>query len=164
MLATEFEGRQIEAVGPAYLKALTLVERLHRRLLDVVKDAFERSDAHDITPVQALLLYNIADDELTAGELRARGYYLGANVSHNVKKLVDAGYLHHLRFDGDRRNMRVSLTQKGREAHAIVAGLYEKHIVTVERIGGVSCDEFSVLNQSLARLERFWTDQIRYRL
>ena len=91
MLATEFDGGRTDAVRPAYLQALTLVERLHRRLLDVVKDALERRGADDITPVQALLLYNIADEELTAGELRTRGYYLGANVSHNVKKLADAG-------------------------------------------------------------------------
>jgi DNA-binding MarR family transcriptional regulator len=164
MLATEFDGGRIEAVRPAYLQALTLVERLHRRLLDVVKDALERRGAEDITPVQALLLYNIADEEVTAGELRTRGYYLGANVSHNVKKLVETGYLQHTRGGDDRRSVRISLTAKGREAHAIVAGLYEKHIITVERIGGVSCDEFSALNQSLARLERFWTDQIRYQL
>ncbi len=161
MLATEVEAHKIR---PAYLEALTLVERLHRRLLDVVKDEFDRRGSYDITPVQALLLYNINDDELTAVELRTRGYYLGANVSHNVKKLVEAGYLHHARAGNDRRNVRISLTQKGRDVHDIVACLYEKHLATVERIGGVSCDEFSVLNQSLTRLERFWTDQIRYRL
>ncbi len=164
MQAIEVEAGRIDNVRPAYLQALTLVERLHRRLLDVVKDEFERRGAHDVNAVQALLLYNINDDELTAGELRSRGYYLGANVSHNVKKLVEMGYLHHARCNDDKRNVRISLTGKGRDVHAVVAGLYEKHVATVERIGGVSCDEFSVLNQSLARLERFWTDQIRYRL
>jgi len=33
-------------------------------------------------------------------------------------------------------------------------------MATVEQIGGVSCEEFTKLNQSPARLERFWTDQI----
>ena len=74
------------------------------------------------------------------------------------------GYLHHSRSRLDRRSVRISLTDKGREVHKIVGGLYEKHISTVEQIGGISSDEFSVLNQSLARLERFWTDQIRFRL
>ncbi len=75
-------------VRRAYLEALTLVERLHRRLLDVIKDEFDRRGRSDVNPVQALLLYNISDKELTAGELRTRGYYLGSNVSYNVKKLV----------------------------------------------------------------------------
>ena len=158
------EAQRIDDVRPAYLQTLTLVERLHRRLLDVVKDEFDRRGDHDVTAVQALLLYNINDGQLTAGELRTRGYYLGANVSHNVKKLVEAGYLDHARAGDDKRNVRISLTPKGRDVHAIVAGLYEKHVITVERIGGVSHGEFSALNQSLARLERFWTDQIRYRL
>ena len=152
------------AVRPAYLEALTLVERLHRRLLDVIKDEFDRRGRSDVNSVQALLLYNIGDKELTAGELRTRGYYLGSNVSYNVKKLVEMGFLHHSRSRLDRRSVRISLTEKGREVHEIVAGLYEKHVATVEQIGGISTDEFAALNQSLARLERFWTDQIRFRL
>ncbi len=151
-------------VRPVYLEALTLVERLHRRLLDVIKDEFDRRGRSDVNSVQALLLYNIGDKELTAGELRTRGYYLGSNVSYNVKKLVEMGYLHHSRSRLDRRSVRISLTEKGREVHQIVGGLYDKHITTVEQIGGITSDEFSRLNQSLARLERFWTDQIRFRL
>ena len=151
-------------VRPAYLESLTLVERLHRRLLDVIKDEFDRRGRSDINSVQALLLYNIGDKELTAGELRTRGYYLGSNVSYNVKKLVEMGYLHHARSRVDRRSVRISLTDKGREVHEIVTGLYEKHVLTVEQIGGISTDEFKHLNVALMRLERFWTDQIRYRL
>ncbi len=156
-------GRTAE-VRPSYLEALTLVERLHRRLLDVIKDEFDRRGRSDVNPVQALLLYNIGGKELTAGELRTRGYYLGSNVSYNVKKLVETGFLHHARSRVDRRAVRISLTPKGKEVHATVADLYDKHVATVEQIGGISCEEFAKLNQSLARLERFWTDQIRYRL
>jgi DNA-binding MarR family transcriptional regulator len=156
-------GRPSE-VRPSYLEALTLVERLHRRLLDVVKDEFDRRGRSDVNSVQALLLYNIAGKELTAGELRTRGYYLGSNVSYNVKKLVETGFLHHARSRVDRRAVRISLTPKGKEVHDAVAALYDKHVATVEQIGGISCDEFTKLNQSLAWLERFWTDQIRYRL
>ncbi|MCW6507341.1 transcriptional regulator LdtR [Lichenifustis flavocetrariae] len=151
-------------VRPAYLESLTLVERLHRRLLDVIKDEFDRKSRSDINSVQALLLYNIGDKELTAGELRTRGYYLGSNVSYNVKKLVEMGFLHHARSRVDRRSVRISLTEKGKEVHEIVAALYEKHVMTVEQIGGISAEEFAQLNICLARLERFWTDQIKYRL
>ena len=158
---------QVETDGkvrPAYLEALTLVERLHRRLLDVIKDEFDRRGRSDVNAVQALLLYNIGDKELTAGELRTRGYYLGSNVSYNVKKLVELGFLHHARSRLDRRSVRISLTPKGKEVHEIVSSLYEKHVATVEQIGGISSNEFAQLNVSLARLERFWTDQIRFRL
>jgi len=157
-------AQRMSEVRPVYLEALTLVERLHRRLLDVVKDEFDRRNRSDVNSIQALLLYNIGDKELTASELRTRGYYLGSNVSYNVKKLVEMGYLHHARSRIDRRSVRISLTQKGKEVHEIVAQLYEKHASTVEQIGGVSADEFKTLNTSLSRLERFWTDQIRYRL
>jgi len=151
-------------VQSLYLEALTLVERLHRRLLDVIKDEFDRRGRSDINSVQALLLYNIGDKELTAGELRTRGYYLGSNVSYNLKKLVELGFLDHQRSRVDRRSVRIRLTPQGQEIRRIVDTLYQKHVKTVEQVGGISYEEFATLNKSLHRLERFWTDQILYRL
>src|SRR6267142_2333801 len=151
-------------VQPLYLEALTLVERLHRRLLDVIKDEFDRKGRADINAVQALLLFNIGDKELTAGELRTRGYYLGSNVSYNLKKLVEMGFLDHQRSRVDRRSVRIKLTEKGASVCETVRSLYEKHVRTVEQVGGISPDEFAGLNKALHRLERFWTDQILYRL
>ena len=155
---------KFDSIRPLYLDALTLVERLHRRLLDVIKDEFDRRGRSDINSVQALLLYNIGDKELTAGELRTRGYYLGSNVSYNLKKLVEMGFLDHQRSRVDRRSVRIRLTDSGREVRDIVEGLYQKHVRTVEQVGGITADEFATLNKSLHRLERFWTDQILYRL
>ncbi len=155
---------RFDRIQPLYLEALTLVERLHRRLLDVIKDEFDRRGRNDINAVQALLLFNIGDKELTAGELRTRGYYLGSNVSYNLKKLVELGFLDHQRSRVDRRAVRIKLTEKGREVRHIVDELYRKHVRTVEQVGGISPDEFQGLNKSLQRLERFWTDQILYRL
>ena len=149
---------------PLYMEALTLVERLYRRLLDVIKDEFDRAGRSDVNAVQALLLFNIGDSELTAGELRTRGYYLGSNVSYNLKKLVEMGYIHHQRSRMDRRSVRVSLTDKGQEVATIVNKLYERHIRSIDQIGGIGAEDFQLLNRSLQRLERFWTDQILYRL
>ena len=119
-----------EAIRSLYLESLQLVERLHRRLLDVIKDEFDRNGRSDINAIQALLLFNIGNSELTAGELRSRGYYLGSNVSYNLKKLVDLGFISHQRSRIDRRSVRVSLTPKGQAIAEVVAGLgwYEKGI------------------------------------
>jgi DNA-binding MarR family transcriptional regulator len=155
---------RFDHVQPHYLEALTLIERLHRRLLDVIKDEFDRRGRADINAVQALLLFNIGEKELTAGELRTRGYYLGSNVSYNLKKLVEMGFLDHQRSRVDRRSVRIKLTERGKEVRDIVGALYEKHVRTVEQVGGINAEDFSVLNKALHRLERFWTDQILYRL
>jgi len=163
MEPTERAGR-FDPTRSLYLETLTLVERLHRRLLEVIKDEFDRRSRADINSVQALLLYNIGEKDLTAGELRTRGYYLGSNVSYNLKKLVEMGYLDHQRSRVDRRSVRIKLTDKGREVRDIVDMLYQKHIGTVTQVGGINSDEFATLNKSLQRLERFWTDQILYRM
>ncbi len=146
----------------AYLDGLGLVERLHRLLLDVIKDEFERVGVLDINAVQALLLFNIADHEVTAGELRSRGYYQGSNVSYNLKKLVEGGYMHHQRCAADRRAVRVRLTDKGRNVRAMVAALFTRHAETLESRSVLGSTRLEEVNQSLRRLERFWTDQIRY--
>jgi DNA-binding MarR family transcriptional regulator len=147
-----------------YEQALRLIERLHRLLLDVIKSEFDRVGGADLNRVQALLLYNIGDSELTAGELKSRGYYLGSNVSYNLKKLVDMGYIHYKRSETDKRMVRVSLTEAGKEACQIVHNLYERQLGSVEAVGEVSQSDVQSLNRALMRLERFWTDQIRYRL
>jgi DNA-binding MarR family transcriptional regulator len=118
----------------------------------------------DVNSVQALLLYNIGDAELTAGELTSRGYYLGSNVSYNLKKLVDAGYIDHQRSTVDRRSVRVKLTDKGQEVCTLVNTLYQRQLKSLEQVGGIGSDDLEVLNKALIRLERFWTDQIRYQL
>jgi DNA-binding MarR family transcriptional regulator len=161
--ALENDDRR-QAIRSLYLESLQLVERLHRRLLDVVKDEFDRNGRSDINAIQALLLFNIGNAELTAGELRSRGYYLGSNVSYNLKKLVDLGFINHQRSRIDRRSVRVSLTPKGQEVAEVVSGLYERHVGSIEQVGGINSEEFQQMNRVLQRLDRFWNDTIAYRM
>ncbi|MBD3787655.1 MAG: MarR family transcriptional regulator [Sphingomonadales bacterium] len=145
-----------------YLDSLSLVERLHRLLLDVIKDEFERLGILEINPVQALLLFNVGENEVTAGELKTRGYYQGSNVSYNLKKLVEAGYMHHQRCEIDRRSVRVRLTAKGSALRKAVADLFERHAAGMEQRNVISFESMDDMNRTLRRMERYWTDQIRY--
>ncbi|ARE41503.1 Transcriptional regulator, MarR family [Rhodovulum sp. P5] len=145
-----------------YLEALSLVERLHRLLLDVIKDEFERLGVLELNAVQALLLFNIGENEVTAGELKSRGYYQGSNVSYNLKKLVEKGYMHHQRCEIDRRAVRVRLTPKGREIRDIVAGLFARHAEGLLSRSVVTSEGLSDITAALKRMERYWSDQIRY--
>ncbi|WP_439156297.1 MarR family winged helix-turn-helix transcriptional regulator [Yoonia sp.] len=146
----------------SYLDALTLVERLHRLLLDVIKDEFERVGLLEINAVQALLLFNVGDNEVTAGELKSRGYYQGSNVSYNLKKLVDMGYMHHQRSEIDRRSVRVRLTEKGRGVRDMVARLFATHADGLVERGVLNQAGIEDITAALRRVERYWTEQIRY--
>lgn len=166
---TNLVGASASATGPEsvrklYLESLQLVERLHHRLQDVVKDEFDRQSRNDINAVQALLLFNIGDGEMTAGELRSRGYYLGSNVSYNIKKLVELGFINHERSRSDRRSVRISLTDTGREVADVVSALYDRHVASIESVGGINTEEFQAINRTMQRLDRFWNDTIMYRL
>lgn len=145
-----------------YLEALTLVERLHRLLLDVIKDEFERLGVIEVNPVQAILLFNIGENEVTAGELKTRGYYQGSNVSYNLRKLVDLGYMHHQRCAVDRRSVRVRLTDKGRKNRDIVARLFAAHAEGLIARAVLDQAGMEDITDALRRIERYWSDQIRY--
>ncbi|MBM1813806.1 MarR family winged helix-turn-helix transcriptional regulator [Pseudosulfitobacter pseudonitzschiae] len=146
----------------SYLEALSLVERLHRLLLDVIKDEFERVGVLEINAVQALLLFNIGDNEVTAGELKSRGYYQGSNVSYNLKKLVEMGYMHHQRCEIDRRSVRVRLTENGRRIRTTVSDLFERHAEGLQAANVLQADGIDDITDTLKRVERYWSDQIRY--
>lgn len=161
-LEMQVSARGTKGFMSSYLEALALVERLHRLLLDVIKDEFERVGVLEINAVQALLLFNIGDHEVTAGELKSRGYYQGSNVSYNLKKLVEMGYMHHQRCEIDRRSVRVRLTERGREIRDIVADLFARHADGLQSKGVLGEDGIEDITSALRRVERYWTDQIRY--
>ena len=151
-----------EALLTKYMDTLSYIERLHRLLLDVIKDEFERLNVIDVTSVQALLLFNIGDNEVTAGELKSRGYYQGSNVSYNLKKLVEGGYISHERCSIDRRAVRIKLTESGTKVRRIVNELWISHVDNFLENDAMTFASLQDMESSMRSLERFWTDRIRY--
>ncbi len=148
-------------VKQSYLETIRLVERLHRRFLDVIKTELDRLGIEDINNVQTLILFNINEEQLTVGELTARGYYLGSNVSYNVKKLVENGYLQQERSPHDRRMTRVRLSDKGLELTQKIDQLYQRN--ADDLAGGiVTEDQLGDINKSLVAIERYWSNYISY--
>jgi len=143
----------------AYLDLIALVERLHRQFLEVVKLELDTLGVHDINNVQAMILYNIGELEMTVGELTLRGCYLGSNVSYNVKKMLENGYIVQERSPHDRRSVRVRLSEKGLGLHAKLNKMHERHIATLMQ-GVVQSDELVSSHKTLRRLERFWTQAV----
>ncbi len=141
-----------------YTESILLIERLHRRFLDVVKAELDRLKIDDVNNVQTLILYNIGDEQLTIGELTNRGYYLGSNVSYNVKKLVENGYLEQARALHDKRSTRIKLSDKAIALCKKVDELYQRNIDVLSR--ETSNGELAALNKTLIQLENFWTNYI----
>jgi DNA-binding MarR family transcriptional regulator len=140
-----------------YLETILLIERLHRRFLDVVKSELDRLKVEDINNVQTLILYNIGPDQLTVGELTNRGYYLGTNVSYNVKNLVESGYLIQEKAPHDKRSTRVKLSEKGTALVQKMDALIERNVADLDkRSPGLAF--LTEANKSMHNLERFWTE------
>jgi DNA-binding MarR family transcriptional regulator len=142
-----------------YLDTILLIERLHRRFLDVVKTELDKHKFEDINNVQTLILYNIGRDQLTVGELTNRGYYLGTNVSYNVKNLVENGYLVQEKSPHDKRSTRVSLSEKGLKLVDQVDALFERNVQEIGQLSpGLAL--LTETNSNMHKLERYWTDYI----
>ncbi|MEM7653143.1 MAG: winged helix DNA-binding protein [Pseudomonadota bacterium] len=146
-----------------YLETISLIERLHRHFLEVVKSELDRLDIRDLNSVQALILFNIGEEELTVGELTNRGYYLGSNVSYNVKKMVENGYLLQERSKHDRRSVRVRLSDRGLHVCQVLSDMYAKQIAHLKQ-GTFEEPELNSLNASLLKLDRFWSGVIDFGL
>ncbi len=140
----------------AYLEAIALIERLHRRFLDVARCELERLGVVDINNVQALILFNIGGDEFTVGELTHRGHYLGTNVTYNLKKLVQHGYVAQARSARDRRSMRVRLTEKGQRLRQAIDAAYDQHVQGLSK-DRLAAERLTDINGVMRQLERFWT-------
>lgn len=151
-------------IADSFLKSLSLLEQAHRRLHDVVKDDLERSGERNLTGVQALLIYEIGEDETPASALRARGAFAGTSLSYNVKKLQEGGYLTQSRSKADKRTVHLKLTERGLKVRGRVASLFDKQAGALEPTASVRHDDLDQFNKTVSRLERFWSDQIRYRL
>jgi DNA-binding MarR family transcriptional regulator len=149
------------AVKQSYLETIRLIERLHRRFLDVIKTELDRLGIEDINNVQTLILSNISSEQLTVGELTARGYYLGSNVSYNVKKLVENGYLNQERSPHDRRMTRVRVSDKGLELCSRIDELYQTNASDLER-DVLDQDQLTSTNRVLSAVERYWSNYISY--
>lgn len=143
----------------AYLDLIALVERLHRQFLEVVKLELDTNGVHDINNVQAMVLYNIGDLEMTVGELTLRGCYLGSNVSYNLKKMLENGYIIQERSSHDRRSVRVRLSNKGLELHQKLKLMHDRHMTSLSQ-GVVQADDLVAAHRTLRRLERFWTHTV----
>ena len=141
-----------------YYEAIQLIERLHRHFLDVLKVELDKAGIQDINNVQSMILHNIGVDELTVGELTIRGYYLGSNVSYNVKKMVENGYLIQERSVHDKRSIRVKLSEKGIELNTMLSDMFARHEDQIAQTD-VSNENLIGLNDTLKKLERFWANQ-----
>lgn len=161
-LAPRFEREPEFSKVDAYFRCIQLLDRLHRLMLDLIKDDFERLGRADLTPVQALLLYNLGAAEVTAGELRSRGMYQGSNVSYNLKKLVAMGYVHHERSDQDRRSVRVRPSPAGQEVRDQLGQLFVRHAQDLEMSGVLDDPPLDRVDQQWRRIARYWGEQIRY--
>jgi len=139
----------------AYLDVISYVERIHRQFLEVVKLELDGFGIHGINNVQAMMLFNIGDAEMTVGELTLRGCYLGSNVSYNVRKMVENEYLAHERSVHDRRSIHVRLTEKGIKLRDRLTAMHRRHAEMLLQ-AAVSADDLQAAGVTLRRLERFW--------
>ncbi|HYE52785.1 MAG TPA: MarR family transcriptional regulator [Azospirillaceae bacterium] len=151
-----------QPAGRPYHDLARLIERLHRRFLDVVRIELARLGVEDISPVQALMMMTIGGgEELSVRDLIERGYYLGSNASYNLKHLVEAGYVDRAQSQRDRRSARLRLSPRGAELVAELRRLETSHIDNLVR-GDAEGQDLEATYRTLRRLERTWTDVIRY--
>ena len=138
-----------------------LIERMHRRFLDVVRLELGRHGINDISPVQVMMMSNIGTEEISVRDLIERGYYLGSNASYNLKQLVECGYVDRQASARDKRSARLKLSAKGHAALAKLTALESQWSEPLLKQASDFADADTTV-KLLRRLERRWSDAVRY--
>jgi DNA-binding MarR family transcriptional regulator len=131
-----------------YFESVVMIERLHRLFLEVVKKELEKQNILDINNVQAIVLYHIGKGQITVGELTNRGYYLGSNVSYNLRKMINFGYIDQIPSPHDKRAVFIKLSEKGLNLHKILDSVFDDH---AKKLGNID-----QIIDILSQLEKFW--------
>ena len=147
----------------AYFDAVMTIERLHRLFLDVIKAELDRMQIQDISNIQCFILYNIAENQLTVGEVTNRGYYLGSNVTYNLKKMLENGYLVQEQSIHDKRSSHVRLSTKGLKLFQNFDSILEQHTRNMKH-NSLNDQDLKILKSSLQKLESFWNFTVTHEL
>jgi DNA-binding MarR family transcriptional regulator len=138
-----------------YFETITLIERLHHLFLDVLKTELDRLRIFDINNVQCFILYNVGKHEMTVGEISNRGYYLGSNVSYNLKKLVENGYFIQEKASHDKRASKVRLSDKGIKLYDKIDKLFNRQASNL-KYNGVTEENLKESLKLLRKFESYW--------
>ncbi len=148
-----------------YFETIMLIERLHRLFLEVIKVEIDRLRIQDINNIQCFILYNIGKSELTVGEVSNRGYYLGSNITYNLKKMVENGYILQIQSPHDKRSSTVKLSDKGMMLFEKFDNILSEHAKNMHN-NGISEQDIKPVKSVLQKLESFWnftsTHNIRF--
>jgi len=148
-----------QTVNFEYLELVVLAERLHRQFLDVIQLELDLRSIRDINNVQALILHNIGDAEMTVSELMWRGCYLGSNVSYSLKKLTETGYIVQERSAHDKRVIMVRLSEKGAELCTILKNMNARHVEALSQ-GNLKSEDIATCGRTLRGLQQFWSRSV----
>lgn len=143
-----------------HLEIARVIERAHRRFLDLLRIELTRLGTDDISPSQVMLLFTIGSDELSVRDLLERGHYLGSNASYNLKQLVEGGYVDRSPSLRDRRSARLKLTAKAVSLCDAIRSMHD----TAERSPRDEAEalELTTAYNVLRKLEMHWTSALRY--
>jgi DNA-binding MarR family transcriptional regulator len=146
----------------AHLDIVRVIERLHRRSLDLIRADLLEAGIDDLSPSQVMMLFTIGSGELSVRDLIERGYYLGSNASYSLKRLVEAEYVIRTASERDRRSARIRLSEKGRQLCDMIKHIDRTYHQLVTR-DGEEARELEITFQTLRRLEQAWSNAVRYR-
>lgn len=148
------------AVNEAYFLLPRLIERMHRRYLDVLRFELTKLGVDDLNPVQLMQLLNI-DEDISVQELVDRGHYVGSSAFYNIKKLVQTGYIEQSRAPSDRRSVRLKLTKKAQALCEHIRGQQAELGAAFMRLAEKGVD-LEGAYRTLRSLERSLDDYLRY--
>ncbi|WP_162914465.1 MarR family winged helix-turn-helix transcriptional regulator [Taklimakanibacter lacteus] len=152
---TSYSDEELALKGWHFTQMLQSIELLHRRFLDVLTTELGRREK-GLSAVQALILSHASERPLSLGQLSALGHYEGTNLTYNVAKLAENGFLTLSRPEWDKRSSVIELTVEGQEIASLVARTIGEHAASLPDIG-ITEEVLTLVTTTFKSLHHRWS-------
>ena len=108
-----------------YIEAIHLCEKITQDFEELSQNILYSSGIEDLNATQAILLYKISlyKGNISPKEIGSKRYYNGTNVTYNLNKLKNKGYLEEKKSDIDKRKKNINITKKSDK----IISLFDSH-------------------------------------
>lgn len=138
-----------------FAQMLQSVEILHRRFPDVTAKEHNRRD-NALSAEQALILCHASERPISLWQLQALGQFEGTNLTYNIAKLTEGGYVKLSRPQWDKRSSLIELTEQGRQVSQVILCTLDIHADSLSGIG-ITTQELTLLTRALMDIHHLWS-------
>ncbi len=133
----------------------TSIVQAQKSFLELIEHELKLINEENLSAVQALIILNIGDNDVSLGDLVLKRGYSGSNASYNIKKIANEGYIEQIPSPHDKRSLILRLTNKGTDVFKKLKSAIDKHSQKLEHVVFDRVN-YSRVSKFLREISNYW--------